>query len=68
MKLAGLVLALIMLTQPGGNVVWVEVGHLAIIKTGCQGGHGSVISVGGRELCVKETPAEIRQKIKEAGP
>jgi hypothetical protein len=62
--------ALIMLTQPGGNVIYIETQHLAIIKTHCQShGHdkpGSVISVGGRELCVTETPDQIRQKIRDA--
>jgi uncharacterized protein YlzI (FlbEa/FlbD family) len=57
---------MIMLTQPGGNIVYIETQHLAIIKTHCQGGPGSVISVGGKELCVKETPDQIREKIKDA--
>jgi hypothetical protein len=62
--------ALIMLTQPGGNVIWIETGHLAIIKDHCHThGHdkpGSVIAIGGRELCVLETPDQIREKIKDA--
>lgn len=61
---------LIMLTQPGGNVIYIETQHLAIIKTHCQihgiAKPGSVISVGGRELCVNETPDEIREKIRDA--
>jgi hypothetical protein len=66
MNRLGILLSMIMLTQPGGNVVWVEIGHLAIIKTHCQGRPGSVISVGGKELCVLETPDQIREKIKDA--
>jgi hypothetical protein len=66
MNRAGLLFSMIMLTQPGGNVIWIEVGHLAIIKTHCQGRPGSVISVGGKELCVLETPDQIRVMIKDA--
>jgi uncharacterized protein YlzI (FlbEa/FlbD family) len=65
MRPSNLLFGLIMLTQPGGNVIWIDTHHLAIIKTHCQGKPGSVIAVGGRELCVRETPDEIRQKIRE---
>jgi uncharacterized protein YlzI (FlbEa/FlbD family) len=59
-------LGLIMLTQLDGNIVWIETAHLSIIKTHCQNKPGSVIAVGGRELCVKETADQIREMIKNA--
>ena len=59
-------LALIMLTQLDGNIVWIETSHLSIIKTHCQGKPGAVISVGGKELCVRETADQIRKKIEDA--
>jgi uncharacterized protein YlzI (FlbEa/FlbD family) len=61
-----LVLALILLTQLDGNPIWIETSHLSIIKTHCHNKPGSVIAVGGRELCVRETADQIREAIKNA--
>jgi uncharacterized protein YlzI (FlbEa/FlbD family) len=58
--------ALIMLTQLDGNIIWIETAHLSIIKTHCHGKPGTVISVGGRELCVRETVDQVREKVKNA--
>jgi uncharacterized protein YlzI (FlbEa/FlbD family) len=59
-------LGLIMLTQLDGNIIWIETAHLSIIKTNCHGKPGTVISVGGRELCVRETVDQVREKVKNA--
>jgi uncharacterized protein YlzI (FlbEa/FlbD family) len=63
---AFLLFALILLTQLDGNAVWIETTHLSIIKTHCQNKPGSVIAIGGRELCVRETADQIREAIKNA--
>ena len=63
---AFLLFALILLTQLDGNPIWIETSHLSIIKTHCHNKPGSVIAVGGRELCVKETADQIRELIKNA--
>ena len=62
-------IALILLTQLDGKPVWVESTQVQIIRsqsTECGAGTGAVIRVGQHALCVKETPAEIREKIMEA--
>jgi hypothetical protein len=67
--LAGTAYLLILLTSIDGKPVWVESTAVVIIRTQsneCQKGHGSVIRVGSMGLCVRETPDEIRAKIKEA--
>lgn len=61
----------IALTALDGSPIWVDAtpGVVSIIrqsKSECKHGTGAAISVGGRGLCVKETPDEIRQKIREA--
>jgi hypothetical protein len=66
---AFLVLALILLTSIDGKPIWVESTAVVIIRTQsheCQTGHGSAILVGARGLCVRETPDQIREAIKNA--
>jgi hypothetical protein len=61
--------ALIMLTALDGRSVWVESTAVQIIRTHsaeCGAGTGAVIRVGPSALCVKETPEEIREKIRDA--
>jgi hypothetical protein len=68
-KLCGMLFALMLLTALDGKPVWVESTAVVIIRTQsneCQKGHGSVIRVGSMGLCVRETPDEIRAKIKDA--
>jgi hypothetical protein len=69
-----MLLALIILTQLDGNPIFVESNSVVIVKpahTGptehCKTGHGSAISVSGRGICVKETPAEICAKVERFG-
>jgi hypothetical protein len=62
-------LALILLTSIDGKPVWVESTAVVVIRTQsheCQSGHGSVIRVGANALCVRETPDQIREAIKNA--
>lgn len=66
-------IALIMLTQLDGNPIWVESTAVIIVKpseTGpqhqCKPPAKATISVGGRGLCVRETPDEIREKIRNS--
>jgi hypothetical protein len=64
----GMMFALMLLTALDGKPVWVESTAVVIIRTQsheCQSGHGSVIRVGNNALCVRETPDEIRAKIRE---
>jgi hypothetical protein len=61
--------ALILLTSLDGKPIWVESTAVVIIRTQsheCKEGHGSVIRVGANALCVRETPDQIREAIKNA--
>jgi hypothetical protein len=65
----GPLFALMLLTALDGKPVWVESTAVVIIRTqshDCAQGHGSVILVGARGLCVRETPDQIRELIKNA--
>ena len=65
--------ALIVLTQLDGAPIFIESDQVAIIKgssardTYCKSGHGSVVNISGRGLCVKESPKEICDKIEKFG-
>jgi uncharacterized protein YlzI (FlbEa/FlbD family) len=64
---SSILFALVMLTQLDGNIIWVEAAHVSIIKTGCRDYKpGAVVSVGGRELCVRESVDQIREKLKRS--
>ena len=63
--------ALIVLTQLDGSQVWIESTSIQAIRPSheqgqCQTGGGSAIRLTSIGLCVKETPSEVRQKIKDA--
>jgi len=64
-----IVLALIMLTALDGTPVWVESTAVQVIRPStahCKSGHGAAIRVTSMALCVRETPEEIRVKLKDA--
>jgi len=65
-----MMLALVMLTQLDGNPVWVESTAVQAIRPAirshCQVPHGSAIRLSGIGLCVRETPDEIREKVRSA--
>ena len=64
-----IVLALIMLTALDGTPVWVESTAVQVIRPStahCKSGHGAAIRVTSMALCVRETPEEIRGKLKDA--
>ena len=67
--------AMIILTSLDGHPVWVESTQVIIIRpardpkaanAACAEGTGAAIQVGSKGMCVKETPEEIRQKIRDA--
>jgi len=63
-----MILALVMLTALDGSPVWIESEFVQVIRPAqkqCHTTHGGVIRVGGYVLCVKETPEEIEQKMRE---
>jgi hypothetical protein len=52
------------LTQPGGGKIWIEESHIIMIKkhTGnCTG--QTILVTGSQNLCVMESPEEVRAKI-----
>jgi hypothetical protein len=54
------------LTQPGGNKIWIEEGHIIMIRGhlgNCTG--KTVIVTGSQTLCVMESPEDVRRKIDE---
>jgi hypothetical protein len=67
-----MLLALVMLTQLDGSPIWIESNAVQIIKPShfehhkrqCGPQAGAAIRLGTVGLCVKETPDEIRRKIK----
>ena len=64
-----IVLALIMLTALDGSPVWVESTAVQVTRPStahCMSGHGAAIRVTSMALCVRETPEEIRGKLKDA--
>jgi len=64
-----IVLALVMLTALDGTPVWVESTAVQVIRPStahCKSGHGAAIRVTSMALCVRETPEEIRVKLKDA--
>lgn len=71
-SLEALLASLIMLTQLDGAPIWVESSAVVIVKPSEAGQQTcgklakATISVAGRGLCVRESPDEIRAKIKEA--
>jgi hypothetical protein len=67
-------LVLIVLTQLDGSPILIESDSITIIKPAhsgisehCRHGHGSAITIGGRGLCLKETPDQICAKIEKFG-
>jgi hypothetical protein len=64
-----LLLSLIVLTSLDGSPIWVEATQVQIIRVRsaeCGAGASAVIRIGQSTLCVKETPDEIRDKIRDA--
>lgn len=67
-----IVLALILLTSLDGSPVWVESEQIIIIRPArqqqqlCHENVGSGIYVGTKAFCVRETPEQIQQKIRES--
>jgi uncharacterized protein YlzI (FlbEa/FlbD family) len=63
-----MMLVLVMLTQLNGAPVWIESTAIQAIRPAqhshCQVPHGAAIRLGGIGLCVKETPEEVREKLK----
>jgi uncharacterized protein YlzI (FlbEa/FlbD family) len=63
------VFSLILLTQLDGTPIWVEATAIQAIRpshdTGqCHRGYGSAIRLSSIALCVKETPDEVREKMR----
>lgn len=61
--------ALIMLTQLDGSPIWVESRQVSIIRQStkqCQAARASGIQIGSVAMCVRETPDQIREKLKAA--
>jgi hypothetical protein len=59
--------SLILLTSIDGKPIWVESTAVVVIRAQsheCASGHGAVIRVGSNALCVRETPDEIREKVR----
>jgi len=67
---AEMLLSLIMLTQLDGHPVWVESTAVQAVRPAihshCQASHGAAIRLSGIGLCVKETPDQVREKIRSA--
>lgn len=64
-------LAFIMLTALDGSPIWVDHAQVQIIRPAtqqCKTHNASGIQVSGKALCVRETPAEIQEKIRKAEP
>ena len=64
-----LILSLILLTQLDGSPVWVETTSIQAIRPArangqCGNKHGAALRLGAIALCVRETPDEIREKLK----
>jgi uncharacterized protein YlzI (FlbEa/FlbD family) len=61
---------LIMLTQLDGSPIWVESAAIQAIRptqhSHCHVPHGAAIRLTGIGLCVRETPEQVREKIKGA--
>lgn len=58
---------LIMLTSLDGSPIWVESSQVQIVRPAtqqCQSANGSGIQVGSVAVCVRETPDEIREKLR----
>jgi len=67
-----MILVVIMLTLLDGHPIWIESQHIQSVRVPdghCAHGSGAIIrfDAGGGILCVKETPVEIRDKIKGEG-
>ena len=64
--------ALILLTQLDGQPIWVESTQIVVIRAArpesrqCEEHVGAAIRIGTVGICVRETPEQIRQKIREA--
>ncbi len=64
------VVALVMLTSLDGSPVWIESSAVTMIRpaiTQCHVSHGAALRVGATAICVRETPAQIRDKLNERG-
>jgi len=65
-----MILTLIVLTQLDGSPIWVESAAVQAIRPAirshCQVPHGSAIRLSGIGLCVRETPDEVREKVRSA--
>jgi uncharacterized protein YlzI (FlbEa/FlbD family) len=63
-------LVLVMLTQLDGNPIWVESTAVQAIRPAihshCHTPHGAAVRLSGIGLCVKETPEQVREKIRSA--
>ena len=60
---------MVMLTQLDGTPVWVESTRVEIIRLRsheCGPGTGAVIRMSNTSLCVKESPDQIRERLKES--
>jgi len=59
-------LVLIMLTSLDGSPIWVESSQVQIVRPAtqqCQSQNGAGIQVGSTRVCVRETPAQIQEKL-----
>ena len=64
-----MILTLIMLTQLDGSPIWVESAAVQAIRPAirshCQVPHGAAIRLSGIGLCVRETPDQVREKLRD---
>lgn len=64
-----IVLAMIALTSLDGSPVWVESTAVTIMRPSrkeCKEGNGAAVRVGSSGLCVKESPEQIKELIRNA--
>ena len=57
------------LTQPGGGKIWIEESHISMYRVhsgNCTG--KTVIVTASQNLCVMESPEEVRAKIEATKP
>jgi len=61
------VLELIPLTDLNGSTLWVESTQVAVIRgktDSCKSNVGATIRVGGVAFCIRETPEEVRDRVR----
>lgn len=64
-----MIFVLVLLTALDGTPVWVESTAVTIVRPSqeaCKFGNGAAIRVGATALCVRETPAQIRELVRGA--